>query len=106
MTSRRGFYFANWGCPSERNEKSFFVLRSPLFGDTKNEQRITENELMARTAMIVKAERKPKFMTRAKNRCKVCGRARGFLRKFKLCRICFRQLSLGGYIPGITKASW
>src|SRR5260370_22071388 len=61
---------------------------------------------MARTAMIVKAERKPKFMTRKKNRCKVCGRARGYLRKFQLCRICFRQLSLGGYIPGITKASW
>ncbi len=61
---------------------------------------------MARTAMIVKAERKPKFTSRKKNRCKRCGRARGFLRKFQLCRICFRQLSLGGYIPGITKASW
>jgi len=56
--------------------------------------------------MIVKAERKPKFMTRKKNRCKQCGRARGFLRKFQLCRICFRHLSLGGYIPGVTKASW
>jgi small subunit ribosomal protein S14 len=56
--------------------------------------------------MIVKAERKAKFMTRQKNRCKVCGRPRGFLRKFQLCRICFRKLSLGGYIPGVTKASW
>jgi small subunit ribosomal protein S14 len=36
----------------------------------------------------------------------VCGRPRGYLRKFQLCRICFRQLSLGGYIPGVTKASW
>jgi small subunit ribosomal protein S14 len=61
---------------------------------------------MARIAMIVKAARKPKFSSRAKNRCKQCGRARGFLRKFQLCRICFRLLSLGGYIPGVTKASW
>jgi small subunit ribosomal protein S14 len=61
---------------------------------------------MAKTSMIVKAERKPKFMTRKRNRCKVCGRPRGYLRKFQLCRICFRNLSLGGYIPGVTKASW
>ena len=61
---------------------------------------------MAKTSMIVKAARKPKFMSRKVNRCKVCGRPRGYLRKFQLCRICFRQLSLGGYIPGVTKASW
>jgi small subunit ribosomal protein S14 len=61
---------------------------------------------MAKTSMIVKANRKPKFMSRAKNRCKVCGRPRGYLRKFQLCRICFRKLSLSGYVPGITKASW
>jgi small subunit ribosomal protein S14 len=61
---------------------------------------------MAKISSIVRAERKPKFMTRRKNRCKQCGRARGFLRKFQLCRICFRQLSLGGYIPGVIKASW
>jgi small subunit ribosomal protein S14 len=61
---------------------------------------------MAKISMIVKAERKPKFSTRKRNRCKNCGRPRGFLRKFQLCRICFRQLSLGGYIPGVTKASW
>jgi len=61
---------------------------------------------MAKMSMIVKAARKPKFMTRKRNRCKVCGRPRGYLRKFQLCRICFRQLSLGGYIPGVTKASW
>ena len=59
---------------------------------------------MAKTSMIVKAERMPKFSTRKRNRCKVCGRPRGFLRKFQLCRICFRNLSLGGYIPGVTKA--
>ena len=56
--------------------------------------------------MIVKAARKPKFSSRQKNRCKNCGRPRGFLRKFQLCRICFRQLSLGGYVPGVTKSSW
>jgi len=61
---------------------------------------------MAKTSMIVKAARKPKYMTRKVNRCKVCGRPRGFLRKFQLCRICIRQLSLGGYIPGVTKTSW
>jgi small subunit ribosomal protein S14 len=61
---------------------------------------------MAKTSMIVKAARKAKFSTRQKNRCKQCGRPRGFLRKFQLCRICFRQLSLGGYIPGVTKSSW
>ena len=61
---------------------------------------------MAKTSSIVKANRKPKFMSRAKNRCKVCGRPRGYLRKFQLCRICFRTLSLSGYVPGITKASW
>lgn len=61
---------------------------------------------MARTAMIVKAQRKPKFSVRAKNRCRVCGRSRAYLRKFQLCRICFRKLSLGGYIPGVIKASW
>ncbi len=56
--------------------------------------------------MIVKAARKAKFSTRQKSRCKQCGRPRGFLRKFQLCRICFRLLSLGGYIPGVTKSSW
>ena len=61
---------------------------------------------MAKTSMIVKAERKPKFSVRKRNRCKQCGRPRGFLRKFQLCRICCRQLSLGGYIPGVTKSSW
>jgi len=61
---------------------------------------------MARIAMIVKSERKPKFSTRKVNRCKQCGRPRGFLRKFQLCRICFRKLSLEGYVPGVIKASW
>ena len=61
---------------------------------------------MAKTSMIVKAERKPKFSVRKRNRCKQCGRPRGFLRKFQLCRICFRKNALAGEIPGVIKASW
>lgn len=61
---------------------------------------------MAKKSMIAKALREPKFSTRQKNRCRNCGRPRGYLRKFKLCRICFRKLSLEGYVPGVTKASW
>jgi len=47
-----------------------------------------------------------KFPTRLRNRCKHCGRPRGYLRKFALCRICFRKFALAGEIPGVTKASW
>jgi small subunit ribosomal protein S14 len=61
---------------------------------------------MARKAMIEKAARKPKFQVRAHNRCQRCGRSRAFLRKFGLCRICFRELALSGMIPGVRKASW
>ncbi len=61
---------------------------------------------MARKALIAKASRKPRFQVRAYNRCRRCGRPRGYMRKFGICRICFRQLALNGDIPGITKASW
>lgn len=61
---------------------------------------------MARKALIIKAQKKPKFSTRHYNRCSNCGRSRGYLRKFGLCRICFREMALQGIIPGITKASW
>lgn len=61
---------------------------------------------MARRAMIVKSERKPKFSTRAHSRCKICGRPKAFLRKFEMCRICFRNLASKGLIPGVIKASW
>ncbi|MCH7851184.1 MAG: type Z 30S ribosomal protein S14 [Candidatus Marinimicrobia bacterium] len=61
---------------------------------------------MARKALILKSQRKPKFSTQAYNRCKSCGRSRAYLRKFGLCRICFREMALAGFIPGITKASW
>ncbi len=61
---------------------------------------------MAKTSMIAKSRMKPKFQVRQHNRCRRCGRPRGFLRKFQLCRICFRQLALAGEIPGVTKSSW
>jgi len=49
---------------------------------------------------------KLKFSTRRHNRCKICGRPRAFIRKFGLCRLCFRQLALRGDIPGVSKSSW
>ncbi len=61
---------------------------------------------MATTAWIAKTKRKPKFAVRRVNRCRVCGRSRGYLRKFQMCRICFRQRALNGEIPGVKKASW
>ena len=61
---------------------------------------------MARKSLIEKSNRKPKFDVRAYNRCNRCGRSRAYLRKFGLCRICFRQMALRGEIPGVRKASW
>ncbi|WP_084517601.1 type Z 30S ribosomal protein S14 [Desulfatiglans anilini] len=61
---------------------------------------------MARTSLIVKAQRKAKFSTRNYNRCPMCGRSRAYLRKFGICRICFRNLALSGEIPGVVKSSW
>ena len=61
---------------------------------------------MAKKSLIVKAQRKPKFSTRGYNRCRVCGRPRGYMRKFEMCRICFRKLASEGLIPGVTKSSW
>ncbi|MEO2005735.1 MAG: type Z 30S ribosomal protein S14 [Candidatus Poribacteria bacterium] len=61
---------------------------------------------MARTALVNKAKRPAKFSSRKYNRCGRCGRPRAFLRKFGLCRICFRLLAREGKIPGIVKASW
>ncbi len=61
---------------------------------------------MAKKALIEKSKREPKFKVRKKNRCKRCGRARGYYRDFGLCRICLRELALKGEIPGLKKASW
>jgi small subunit ribosomal protein S14 len=61
---------------------------------------------MARTAQMAKQLKKLKFKVRRRNRCRICGRPRGFLRKFAMCRICFRGHALLGEIPGVAKASW
>jgi len=61
---------------------------------------------MARKAMVEKQKREPKYSTRAYNRCKICGRPHGYLSKYGICRICFRELAYKGEIPGVKKASW
>src|SRR3990170_3344118 len=61
---------------------------------------------MATTAKIAKEKKTPKFKIRLRNRCQRCGRPRAFLRKFALCRLCFRKLALEGDIAGVTKSSW
>jgi len=61
---------------------------------------------MARACQFAKLNRAPKFSVRHRSRCKVCGRARSYYRKFELCRVCLRMLSLRGEIPGVIKASW
>jgi small subunit ribosomal protein S14 len=61
---------------------------------------------MAKKALIVKASRKPKYPVRAYYRCRRCGRPRAYLRRFGMCRLCFRQLAHKGEIPGVTKSSW
>jgi small subunit ribosomal protein S14 len=61
---------------------------------------------MARKALIAKSLKKAKFKVRHRNRCRVCGRPRGYMRRFEICRVCFRKLALEGCLPGVTKASW
>ncbi len=61
---------------------------------------------MAKKSMVVKCNKKQKFEVRAYNRCKLCGRPHAYLRKFGICRICFRELAHQGAIPGVKKASW
>jgi small subunit ribosomal protein S14 len=61
---------------------------------------------MASTKFFAKMLKPSHFVVRRRNRCRSCGRPRGYLRKFALCRLCFRKLALSGEIPGIIKASW
>ncbi len=61
---------------------------------------------MAKKSMIAKQKRKPKFSSRAYTRCEICGRPHATLRKYGICRICFRELAYKGQIPGVRKASW
>lgn len=61
---------------------------------------------MAKKSMMIKAKRPNKFGVRAHNRCPLCGRPRGYYRKFDMCRICLRKLALDGKLPGVVKSSW
>jgi small subunit ribosomal protein S14 len=61
---------------------------------------------VAKLSLRVKAQRKPKFKVRAYNRCPLCGRGRAYLRRYGMCRLCFRSLASKGQIPGVTKSSW
>jgi small subunit ribosomal protein S14 len=61
---------------------------------------------VAKKSMIIKSKRPPRFKVQQHNRCELCGRPRAFIRKFGLCRICFRLRALRGEVPGVTKASW
>lgn len=61
---------------------------------------------MAKKSQIAKSMRTPKFEVRHRNRCKLCGRPRAYMRKFGVCRICFRELASTGKLPGVTKSSW
>ena len=61
---------------------------------------------MAKTALIMKSLGPAKFSSRRYSRCRLCGRPRGYLRKFRMCRLCFRELALKGEVPRVTKASW
>jgi len=70
-----------------------------------NRQLKKEDDL-AKKALRMKANKKPKFKVRGYNRCPICGRPRAFLRKFGICRICFRNLASQGKFPGVIKSSW
>ena len=61
---------------------------------------------MARKSMMEKLRKPVKFVVRARKRCVICGRPRGFIGKFEMCRICFRNLALRGELPGVIKSSW
>lgn len=61
---------------------------------------------MAKKSLVAKAKRTPKFSTRAVNRCRTCGRGRAYMRKFGVCRICFREMANLGRLPGVKKSSW
>ena len=61
---------------------------------------------MAKASMIAKSLKPPKFPVRQHNRCRLCGRPRGYIRHFAMCRICFRELAHRGELPGVKKSSW
>src|SRR5580692_10838927 len=90
-------------CRSGRAEGRCECGRSSLTERPRLEAR---DDNMATTAKIAKEQRKPKYKIRLRNRCHLCGRPRAYMRKFGLCRLCFRKLALEGDITGVTKSSW
>jgi ribosomal protein S14 len=77
-----------------------------LKGNPLSGLNLTTGGQVAKKSLIIKSQRPARFKTQQHNRCLLCGRPRAFIRRFTLCRICFRKLALAGEIPGITKASW
>lgn len=61
---------------------------------------------MAKKSLIYKAQQPQKYKTRQYNRCRICGRPRGYMRRFQMCRVCFRKYASEGLIPGVSKSSW
>jgi len=61
---------------------------------------------VAKKCMVLKSKKTPKFLVRKHSRCAICGRPRGYMRKFGICRICFRSMAHEGVLPGVTKSSW
>jgi small subunit ribosomal protein S14 len=61
---------------------------------------------MAKLSEIIKSQRPAKYKVQNHNRCRICGRPRAYIRKFGICRICFRHMALEGQIPGVRKSSW
>lgn len=61
---------------------------------------------MAKKSNVVRSAQKQKFKVREKNRCSICGRPRAYMRRFGICRICFRELAQKGELPGVVKATW
>ncbi len=61
---------------------------------------------MAKVSNIIKSQSEPKYPVQKHSRCSLCGRSRGYLRRFGICRICFRELAIKGELPGVVKASW
>lgn len=66
---------------------------------------IWRNEQVAKKCMPIREARR-KYAVRVRNRCSRCGRPRGYMRRFDLCRICFRELAMQGQVPGVVKSSW
>jgi small subunit ribosomal protein S14 len=78
----------------------------PAAGLGPAERQDRKEEDLAKKALRLKAKQTPKFKVRTYNRCPICGRPRAFLRRFGLCRICFRNMASQGKLPGVIKSSW